>query len=76
MNSSIQLSVIFEPVENGWVQARIEELPGVITAAPTRDEARTQVIDALREYLLALRDLPSTPAVGVEREAVDGLSSS
>jgi predicted RNase H-like HicB family nuclease len=76
MTSSIQLTVIFEPVENGWVQARIEELPGVITAAPTRDEARTQVIDALREYLLALRDLPSTRAVGVEREAVDVLISS
>ena len=76
MTSSIQLSVIFEPVENGWVQARIEELPGVITAAPTRDEARSQVIDALREYLLALRDIPSTPAVGVEREAVDVLISS
>ena len=76
MSSSIQLSVIFEPVDNGWVQARIEELPAVITAAPTRDEARTQVIDALREYLLALRDLPSSPAVGVEREAVDVLISS
>ena len=75
MTSSIQLSVIFEPVENGWVQARIEELPGVITAAPTRDEARAQFIDALREYLLALRDLPSSPAVGVEREAVDRLIS-
>ena len=48
----------------------------MITAAPTRDEARAQVIDALREYLLALRDLPSTPAVGVEREAVDVLISS
>jgi predicted RNase H-like HicB family nuclease len=76
MTASIQLSVIFEPVENGWVQARIEELPGVITAAPTRDEARSQVIDALREYLLALRDLPSSPAIGVEREAVDVLISS
>ena len=48
----------------------------MITAAPTRDEARAQVIDALRELLLALRDLPSTPAVGVEREAVDVLISS
>jgi hypothetical protein len=34
------------------------------------------VIDALREYLLALRDLPSTRAVRVEREAVDVLISS
>ena len=75
MTSSIQLSVIYEPVENGWIQARIEELPGVITAAPSRDEARIQVIDALREYLLALRDPPSAPAEGVEREAVDLLIS-
>jgi predicted RNase H-like HicB family nuclease len=75
MTSSIQLSVIYEPVEHGWVQARNEELPGVITAAPSRDEARAQIIDALREYLLALRDLPTAPAEGVEREAVDLLIS-
>jgi predicted RNase H-like HicB family nuclease len=71
VTSSIQFSVIFEPVDDGWIQARIEELPGVITAAATRAEAKTQVVDALREYLLALRDLPSAPAVGVEREALD-----
>jgi predicted RNase H-like HicB family nuclease len=68
--------VIFEPVDNGWVQARIEELPAVITAAPTRMEARAQVIDALREYLLSLRNVPATPATGVEREPMDVLISS
>ena len=51
--SSIPLSILYETVEDGWVQARIEELPAVITAAPTRLEAREQVLDALREYLLA-----------------------
>ena len=75
MTSSIQLSVIYEPVENGWIQARIEELPAVVTAAPSRAEARVLVIDALREYLLALRDLSQTPAAGAEREAVDLLIS-
>jgi predicted RNase H-like HicB family nuclease len=75
MTSSIQLSVLFEPVENGWVQARIEELPGVITAAPTRSEAKAQVVDALGEYLLPLRDFPSAPSVGVEREPLDLLIS-
>ena len=47
----------------------------VITAAPSRQEAREQVLDALREYLLALRDVSSTPVEGVEREAVDLLIS-
>lgn len=52
---SISLSVVYEPVENGWVQARIEGIPEVITAGRTKDEARELVVDALREYLLSIR---------------------
>ncbi len=63
----IQLSIIYEPVEAGWTQARIAELPGVITAAPTRAEAKDMVLDALREYLLSFTEEP--PAEG-EREPV------
>ena len=50
------LTVAFEDVEDGWVQARIVEVPGVISAGRTRDEARELVVDALREYLLAAGD--------------------
>jgi predicted RNase H-like HicB family nuclease len=63
----IQLSIIYEPVEAGWTQARIAELPGVITAAPTRAEAKDMVLDALREYLLSFTQDP--PEEG-EREPV------
>jgi predicted RNase H-like HicB family nuclease len=63
----IQLSIIYEPVEAGWTQARIAELPGVITAAPTRAEAKDMVLDALREYLLSFTEEP--PDDG-EREPV------
>ncbi len=52
---SISLSIVYEPVEDGWVQARIEGIPEVITAGPTRAEARVLVLDALREYLLSIR---------------------
>jgi predicted RNase H-like HicB family nuclease len=52
----MSLTAIYEPVENGWVQARIEELPAVITAGPTSEAARELVLDALREYLLSLAD--------------------
>jgi predicted RNase H-like HicB family nuclease len=65
---SIELTIAYEPVENGWMQARIAELPAVITAGPTRADAKALVLDALREYLLSLQ----TEAVGgdVEREPV------
>jgi predicted RNase H-like HicB family nuclease len=49
----LTLTVAFEAVEDGWVQARIVEIPGVITAGRDRAEARELVVDALREYLLA-----------------------
>lgn len=58
----MELHIVFEPDEDGWVRATIEELPGVITCAPTRDEARALVRDALQEWLAAL--------TGAERAAV------
>jgi predicted RNase H-like HicB family nuclease len=61
---SIELTIAYEPVENGWMQARIAELPAVITAGPTRADAKALVLDALREYLLSLQ----TEAVGGDGE--------
>jgi predicted RNase H-like HicB family nuclease len=51
----ISLSIVYEPVERGWVQARIEGIPEVITAGRSKDEARELVLDALREYLASIR---------------------
>jgi predicted RNase H-like HicB family nuclease len=50
----VTFTAVYEPVENGWIQARLAELPGVITAAPTLEQAKELLADALREYLLAL----------------------
>lgn len=55
----ISLTAVYEPVEHGWVQARIAELPAVITAAPTLAEAKELLVDALREYLLSLAEPPA-----------------
>jgi predicted RNase H-like HicB family nuclease len=49
------LTAVYETVEQGWVQARVHELPGVITAAPTRTEAEELLLDAIHEYLVAMR---------------------
>jgi predicted RNase H-like HicB family nuclease len=51
---TMDLHVVFEPDEKGWVRATVEELPGVITCAPTQEEARELVRDALDEWLRAL----------------------
>jgi predicted RNase H-like HicB family nuclease len=64
----IELTIAYELVEDGWTQARIAELPAVITAGPTRAEAKELVLDALREYLLSLQTEPS--GSDGERESV------
>lgn len=54
MASELQLTAVFEIVEDDWVQARIRELPEVITVARTRAEAEDLLRDALLEYVAAL----------------------
>ena len=58
MGVHVSLTAVYEPVEDGWVQARIEELPAVITAGSSLEEAKALLLDALREYLLSLGDAP------------------
>lgn len=74
MTTSFDLTAVFEPVEDGWVQASIAEIPGVITAGPSLDEAKELLADALREYLLAVGELDgessSSPSRTTERLAV------
>ena len=68
----VPLTAIYEPVENGWTQARIQEIPGVITAAPTREEAKEMLLDALREYLLAFEETARTvPAADSHSERIE-----
>lgn len=40
-----------EPDEDGWIVARVVEVPGAISQGKTRVEARENVIDALRLML-------------------------
>lgn len=53
MATQFELTAVFEAAENNWVQGRIVEIPGVITAARTLEEAQEMLADALREYMLA-----------------------
>jgi predicted RNase H-like HicB family nuclease len=51
MGESIQVTIVFEDGENGWIVASIPEVPGASSQGRTRDEARANVIDALRGVL-------------------------
>ena len=72
MAAQISFTAVYEQVENGWTQARIEQLPGVITAAPSLKEAKELLADALREYLLSLGEpAKAAPQGSVERGRVE-----
>jgi len=50
--SSIDFTIAFEePDEDGWIVARVLEVPGALSQGRTREEARENVLDALRTVL-------------------------
>lgn len=52
MSERLRLTITFdEPDEEGWIVARVIEVPGAISQGRTRSEARVNLIDALRLML-------------------------
>ena len=52
MSDTLLLTITYgEPDEDGWIVARIAEVPGAMSQGRTRQEARENVIDALRLML-------------------------
>lgn len=52
MADKLRLTIVFdEPDEEGWIVARVVEVPGALSQGRTREEARDNVIDALRLVL-------------------------
>lgn len=51
MSDSLQLTIVYEQGDDGWVVASIPEVPGAMSQGRTRDEARANVIDALQLML-------------------------
>jgi len=49
--ATLQLTIHFEDAGDGWILATIPEVPGAISQGRTREEARENVIDALRTVL-------------------------
>jgi predicted RNase H-like HicB family nuclease len=48
-----------EPDEEGWIVARVIEVPGALSQGRSREEARANVVEALRLMLSPDDDDPS-----------------
>jgi predicted RNase H-like HicB family nuclease len=53
---TMQMMIRYHQGESGWIVASIDEVPGALSQGRTREEARANVIDALR---LMLKSEPS-----------------
>ncbi len=52
MSEGLRLTIVFDEAdEDGWIVARVIEVPGAVSQGRTREEARENVIDALRVVL-------------------------
>jgi predicted RNase H-like HicB family nuclease len=51
MADSLRMTILFEPGDDGWVVAQVKEVPGAVSQGRTREEARENVLDALRLML-------------------------
>ena len=51
MSESLPFTIVFEEGDEGWVVASVPEVPGAHSQGRTREEARANVIDALRGIL-------------------------
>ena len=70
MSDTLRLTIAFdEPDEQGWIVARVVEVPGALSQGRTREEARENVIDALRLMLTPDDDDPSV--TGERTEPLD-----
>jgi predicted RNase H-like HicB family nuclease len=67
MAAELALTIVYEQGDDGWLIATIPEVAGVFSQGRTREEARANVIDALRLMLS-----PESPDAndGRERESL------
>ena len=63
--SDLRLHLQFGEGDDGWITVQVIEIPRAISQGRTREEARANVLDALRE-LAAVYDEHGTGASNIE----------
>jgi predicted RNase H-like HicB family nuclease len=51
MSETLHLTIRYEEGEEGWIVASIPQVPGALSQGRTPEEARSNVLDALRLML-------------------------
>jgi predicted RNase H-like HicB family nuclease len=67
MGEILNLRIVYEPGDEGWIMVSIPQVPGVLSQGRTREQARANVIDALA---LMLSPEPGDADDRREREAL------
>ena len=49
-------TVVYQPIEDGWIMATVPELPGAVTQGATLEEARANIKDAVELLLQSYRE--------------------
>lgn len=58
MSGALRFTIHYSEGGAGWVMAQVEEIPGAQSQGRTRQEARENVLDALRLALSVDRQIP------------------
>jgi predicted RNase H-like HicB family nuclease len=51
-----EFSVVYTPIEDGWIMAQVPELPGAVTQGRDMDEAREMIQEAVELLLQSYRE--------------------
>lgn len=59
-----EYSVVYQPIEDGWIMPSVPELPGAVTQGTTMDEARAMICEAVELLLERYRENAKNDALG------------
>jgi predicted RNase H-like HicB family nuclease len=59
-----EYSVLYQPIEDGWVMATVPELPGAVTQGKDLNEARAMIKEAIELLLQSYRENAAKDAPG------------
>ena len=51
-----EYTVVYQPIEDGWIMATVPELPGAVTQGRTMKEAREMIKEAVELLLESYRE--------------------